>query len=58
MLRRMLALILTVKKREIAFIIQNALNFVLECDGTLDYCIHFDGDSNSRFMTPCVLINS
>ena len=35
----MLALILTVKKREITFIIQNALNFVLECDDTLDYCI-------------------
>ncbi len=39
-LRRVLALILTVKKREIAFMIQNALNFVFECDGTLDYCIH------------------
>ena len=37
-LRRVLALILTVKKSEITFIIQNALNFVLECDGTLDYC--------------------
>ena len=39
-LRRVLALIVTVKEREIAFIIQNALNFVFECDGTLDYCIH------------------
>ena len=58
MLRRMLALILTVKEREIAFIIQNALNLVLECDGTLDYCIHFDGDSSFRFMTPCGLIYS
>ena len=54
----MLALILTVKKREITFIIQTALNFVLECDGTLDYCIHFDEDSSFKSMTPCGLIYS
>ena len=58
MLRRMLAFFLTIKKSEITFIIKNDLNFVLECDGGLDYCLDVDGDSNSRFMKPCVLINS